>query len=719
MKISIIIPAYNVSEYITRCLDSVINQTYKNIEIIIVNDGSTDDTDQKIQPYLSDKRVKYIKQPNAGALKARGNGIKKATGSYCMFVDADDWIDISAVDKLHKCIINEAPDIIKFNATVEPQHKPYQKYHIANGRSYTAISHDAAITALYCSTIFHELALNIYKTELIKNHISSFNANMSFGEDLYVNLDIIPSSQKIILMEDRLYHYFKDNSHSTTSTTNLRKAEANINDAIKLNRKLYLLVKNANLEKNSYADAVLHILRNYMWSLYGVGAATYAQNGTIDIEHAFSSISSLEQLKDIRKTLKKSELCFAIARGGPKSLLLHSRLINAIYDNDIASAKSSIMRHSRKVLEKNIFKKYFINEDLYILSFYIFVVSRMLEASTISNLGHTFYQIATILASVILFVKFVLQRHSVKNIVTSSLILSILTILTLLGAPYFILITFLSFIAIKDVSIRRVLRGDIGIKAFFLLSHLLVLLYGIIFDDSLLQQTLSVAPKGISCSLFFANPNTAGLIGIWLVIDFLYLKGDNKKMKDFIAPTILVLAMFLLTRSRTSLLIYAIYAILQLVKNNSVLFIIQKAIYPVLLLMSFVMVSLVEPGGSTFGSINAIFSGRFSHSIIAYRAAGMHLLPNKLPSEFYTSQQSVLRLTVDNFFVRGFIQYGLLELAIYYLQYALLPKNSSLDVKRISIAMNLYLFFELTIAFAGFCTPNLIIANSIINRKEQ
>ena len=90
--VSIIIPIYNASKYLKRCLDSVINQTKTELEIILINDGSTDNSEEIIKEY-KDKRIRYFKNKNQGIGKTRNFGITKATGKYIMFLDSDDFLD--------------------------------------------------------------------------------------------------------------------------------------------------------------------------------------------------------------------------------------------------------------------------------------------------------------------------------------------------------------------------------------------------------------------------------------------------------------------------------------------------------------------------------------------------------------------------------------------------------------------------------------------------
>ena len=103
--ISIIVPVYNVEKYLKKCLDSILSQTYKNFEVIIVNDGSPDNSQKIIDEYKKkDKRIIVLEKENGGLSSARNYGIEHANGKYISFVDADDYIEKDYVEKLYDCI---------------------------------------------------------------------------------------------------------------------------------------------------------------------------------------------------------------------------------------------------------------------------------------------------------------------------------------------------------------------------------------------------------------------------------------------------------------------------------------------------------------------------------------------------------------------------------------------------------------------------------------
>ncbi len=116
VKVSVIIPVYNVEKYLPKCLDSMVNQTLKDIEIIVVNDGSPDNSEKIIKEYLKkDKRIIYLKKENGGQGSARNLGIKKAKGEFLCFVDSDDYIELNMLELLYDKAINEESDIVISN----------------------------------------------------------------------------------------------------------------------------------------------------------------------------------------------------------------------------------------------------------------------------------------------------------------------------------------------------------------------------------------------------------------------------------------------------------------------------------------------------------------------------------------------------------------------------------------------------------------------------
>ena len=113
-SVSILVPCYNVEKYLNQCLDSIVNQTLKDIEIICINDGSTDSTLDIIKSYADkDKRVKIIDKPNEGYGKSMNRGLDAATGEYVGIVESDDWVDTDMFKKLYDIASKNDADIVK------------------------------------------------------------------------------------------------------------------------------------------------------------------------------------------------------------------------------------------------------------------------------------------------------------------------------------------------------------------------------------------------------------------------------------------------------------------------------------------------------------------------------------------------------------------------------------------------------------------------------
>lgn len=110
--VSVIIPIYNVAPYLRECLDSVVNQTYHNLEIILVNDGSVDESEEIAKEYLSDSRVQLISTPNGGLSKARNIGMDKANGEYIYFIDSDDYIDLEFLEEMVRIAQENGVEIV-------------------------------------------------------------------------------------------------------------------------------------------------------------------------------------------------------------------------------------------------------------------------------------------------------------------------------------------------------------------------------------------------------------------------------------------------------------------------------------------------------------------------------------------------------------------------------------------------------------------------------
>ena len=237
--VSIIVPIYNVEKYIYRCINSIIEQTYKKLEIILVDDGSPDKSPQICDEYKEkDDRIIVIHKKNGGLSDARNEGLKVATGDYILFLDSDDEIIKTAIEELIKIIKKESPDIICFNfkEIIEESKQIYKNnfYSSSCTKDISILSYEEAISDnINRRRIRYEACSKLYRNEIAKK--IKFPEGM-FAEDLAVFYKFLKLSNKIIHYDNQLYIYYRRL------------------DSIMGSKKIKLYIDIYNNEKNYYTE---------------------------------------------------------------------------------------------------------------------------------------------------------------------------------------------------------------------------------------------------------------------------------------------------------------------------------------------------------------------------------------------------------------------------------------------------------------------------------
>lgn len=230
LLISIIIPVYNVEKYLSRCIDSLISQSYKNIEIILVNDGSTDNSNLICEKYAKiDNRIKYIKKKNGGVSSARNIGLDNAIGDYISFIDGDDYVENdmyeimidSAIKNNSNIVIcnfvreNEKGKILRRNSKTKP--------HISirfNRNDYSKNLYKYPSLDLFLWNKLYARKL-IYKT----NEMVKFNENIDMSEDALFNIELLNFNNEIkcVYINKKFYHYMVNTSSITNQKNNNKR----------------------------------------------------------------------------------------------------------------------------------------------------------------------------------------------------------------------------------------------------------------------------------------------------------------------------------------------------------------------------------------------------------------------------------------------------------------------------------------------------------------
>ena len=220
--ISIIIPVYNVEKYLKQCLNSIINQTYNNLEIILIDDGSTDNSGNICDYYSKiDNRIYVIHKENEGQSIARNLGIKLAKGEYIGFLDSDDWIEEDMYSFLFENIEKHKADIISCSLFFEYQSKTIvprkenDNIIIFDKNNKNNLVRNFLLHKIYDGAVWNKL----YKRKLFNNIIFPIN---QYYEDNFIVFDLLNAAKKIILTNKVFYHY-RQHDNSTTKSFSPKK----------------------------------------------------------------------------------------------------------------------------------------------------------------------------------------------------------------------------------------------------------------------------------------------------------------------------------------------------------------------------------------------------------------------------------------------------------------------------------------------------------------
>lgn len=251
MKISIIIPVYKVEKYIDRCVKSVQEQSFNNIEIILVDDGSPDRCGEICDQYAkNDSRIKVIHKENGGLSDARNAGTEIANGDYIMYVDSDDTIEKTACEELADIIEKYNADIVCFNLRLineETQEIINEKfYNYSNTKNIKPISYEQAIEDnINRKNIRYEAPSKIYKKDIVKG--IKFPKGI-LGEDFAVFYKFLKESKCTIYYDRNLYNYYQRSS-SIMGEKNIKLYI----DVYNTEKEYYKTAKGLNLEKETIA----------------------------------------------------------------------------------------------------------------------------------------------------------------------------------------------------------------------------------------------------------------------------------------------------------------------------------------------------------------------------------------------------------------------------------------------------------------------------------
>lgn len=252
IKVTIVVPVYNADSYLKRCILSIVNQTHSNVEIILINDGSIDNSlNICLEQAINDQRIKVITQRNLGVSAARNNGINNATGKYITFVDSDDYLELDAIDVMLRIMQDKNVEILRTSCNI-----------VSGNRS--TILRDSIKQGIYLDSEIKSLAYDVaiwnmmsYSVLLMikKQFLNDFNIKfleeISMMEDICFIMDLFRNATSVYVSNEITYNYVINPNGATNSIDNF---ENKINSIIKVSS--YITDNPLIIKERSYVNAV-------------------------------------------------------------------------------------------------------------------------------------------------------------------------------------------------------------------------------------------------------------------------------------------------------------------------------------------------------------------------------------------------------------------------------------------------------------------------------
>lgn len=231
MRFSVLVPVYNVQSYLQTCLESIIGQTYRNFEVILVDDGSTDQSGVICDRYSKQYDfIKVVHKKNEGLISARRIGLKYAVGEYCLFCDSDDFLEIDALERLQEVLSNNLFDLVIFNANAIDSgggKTPFFENVLPEGE----VKNKEILFNLMLTTYkINSICIKVFRRSIVDlkfDYTDYFRLN--FGEDLLQSIPLVINSSRIFYLNRRLYnyrtfsgmmHHYSDNYYSSYKKIN-------------------------------------------------------------------------------------------------------------------------------------------------------------------------------------------------------------------------------------------------------------------------------------------------------------------------------------------------------------------------------------------------------------------------------------------------------------------------------------------------------------------
>lgn len=261
-KVSVLIPVYNSAEYVSECLESVLNQSFTDFEVICVNDCSTDNSLEILENYSEkDSRVKVFSMPeNSGNLQARKRTIKESSGDYILFVDSDDYISENTIESVYNEALSSKADVVHYPFRVFTQTEEIDDKFVSDmdkfvNPVYSEINENALLEECYCNNkIAWVLCSNLFRGNLLRNVIdNTTDERIEYGDDAYLCFLVYKQAKSYRKTESGVYNYRVGSGDYATTKINLKRFEKYCRQKTVTNELKLFLTESNEYEKCEYA----------------------------------------------------------------------------------------------------------------------------------------------------------------------------------------------------------------------------------------------------------------------------------------------------------------------------------------------------------------------------------------------------------------------------------------------------------------------------------
>ncbi|PYZ95077.1 glycosyl transferase [Salipaludibacillus keqinensis] len=273
-KVSIIVPVYNAEKYLEFCIESIINQSYSNIEILVVNDGSIDKSESIVQEFQKkDKRIKYYYQINSGPADARNTGLMHATGDYIAFIDADDKVEQNYILLLVKKMETSNSDLICSG------YKDVSQFGIKIHSDFNLSDTNSAKRMLLtmCEGTGGVLWSKLFKRNLIEQHRLKLKSELFMCEDLVFVLEYASNCECFTYIDEFQYHYNRLNQNSISAKINIEYLE----NYLTVWKQIEKILFKSNIEKSTVKKIISRKIQSLIISLLELPENTYHTSYTL------------------------------------------------------------------------------------------------------------------------------------------------------------------------------------------------------------------------------------------------------------------------------------------------------------------------------------------------------------------------------------------------------------------------------------------------------